>query len=83
MAERYVEGRSSVDVLIVRRFEATSTTLGVGEDNGSWYVFDQVDGEPWHRHCGPYSSMPDAIDWVNAIKDSGAPAQLVREGHKQ
>ena len=85
--QTYSEHGRWIDVLIVRRFEAASVTLGVGDDNGSWYVFDQVDGEPWHRHTGPYSDMPQAIDWINAIRSTEGPADLrsalVREGHRQ
>lgn len=59
-----------VQVLITRRFEATKSTLGVGEDDGSWYVYHRDDeAGVWHAHCGPYSDMGQAVDWVNGIRE--------------
>jgi hypothetical protein len=66
-----------VQVLIVRRLEATKHTLGVGFDtltgkveDGSWFVYDRQDEEGiWHKHCGPYSDMEQGVDWINAIRE--------------
>lgn len=70
-----------VHVLIVRRFEATRYTLGVGHDGpadatgGSWFVYYRDDeGGQWHCHCGPYPDMQQAVDWVDVIR-VGAPVQ--------
>lgn len=66
-----------VQILIVRRFEATKHTLGVGFDiltdaavDGRWFVYDRNDDEGlWHMHVGPYRDMEQAVAWINDIRE--------------
>ena len=65
----YDNGRR-VQVLITRRFEASRYTLGVGELNGSWYVYHRDDEEgQWQAHCGPYPDMAQAMRWITDIRE--------------
>jgi hypothetical protein len=61
-----------VGVVKVRDFKTTKTSLGVGRDDGSFYVYDRKFGASsfdWHQHCGPYGTFEDAADWIRAIRE--------------
>ncbi len=64
-----------IGVVFVRHLEATRTSLGVGRDDDSYYVYDREDGKSafdWHMHCGPYSTFEQAVDWIRAIRESAS-----------
>ena len=62
----------TVSVERVRYFATTDRTLGVGHDGDSWFVFDRAPREPWHKHCGPYSSEEQARAWIADIREGRA-----------
>lgn len=53
-----------------RTFDSTGRHLGVGHPvgNPSWFVYDALPSEPWHMHCGPYSTREQAVEWIAAIR---------------
>lgn len=53
----------------VRYFEATDVHLGVGEEGGSWWVYERHTNETWALHCGPYPSKEDAEQWIKDIRE--------------
>lgn len=61
-----------VGVVLVRRFKSTKMDLGVGCDDGSYYVYDRPFGASafaWHMHCGPYSTYDEARDWIREVRE--------------
>lgn len=43
--------------------------LGVGQPE-QWFVYTQdAPGKSWEKHCGPYSTREQAVDWINGIRD--------------
>lgn len=61
-----------VGVVKVRDFKTTKVSMGVGRDDGSFYVYDRPFGAPsfaWHMHCGPYSTFEQAAWWIREIRE--------------
>lgn len=61
-----------VGVVEVRKFKSTQMTLGVGRDDGIYYVYDRpfsASAFNWHMHCGPYSTFDQAADWIRDIRE--------------
>lgn len=61
-----------VGVVPVRSFRHTKMDLGIGRDDGSFYVYDRrhvAASFDWHMHCGPYSTFQQAVDWIRAIRE--------------
>jgi hypothetical protein len=57
-------------VTFIRAFTGTRVMLGVGKDGDSYFVFDRyATAEPWHKHCGPYSTFEEGKDWIMAIRE--------------
>lgn len=60
------------DVQHVRTFQSGSE-WGAGydlRDPSTWFVYDRTGkAERWHMHCGPYSTMEQAVDWINGIRE--------------
>ena len=63
------------DVHSIRTFRDGSQ-LGAGYDlrkPATWFVYD-AESDPtaangrWHKHCGPYSTFEQAVDWIKAIR---------------
>lgn len=69
MSENCTDFGRTVPVETIRRFASTKMTCGVGFDDHSWFVYDRHDGEPWHKHCGPYSTRVQGVDWINDISE--------------
>lgn len=60
-------------VIAVRAFPGTKQTLGVGKDDGSYYVYDRPFGASsfdWHMYCGPYSTFKQAAEWIHDIRET-------------
>lgn len=60
-------GRTTV-VEITRTF-AGGWQNGVGQDEGSWFVYAGRSGAVT-KHCGPYSTREQAKDWIDAIRET-------------
>ena len=61
-----------VGIVKVRDLNTPKQSLGVGRDDGSFYVYDRPFGASsldWHMHCGPYATFDDAADWIRAIQE--------------
>jgi hypothetical protein len=60
------------DIRAVRQFLSTDMELGVGRDHrGSWFVLHRKIGAlVFATHCGPYSTEAQAVDWINAIRET-------------
>lgn len=72
---RVVEMLDEIGVVQVRSFPRTKMMLGVGRDDGSYYVYDRpfaASGWDWHMHCGPYATFQQAADWIRDIREVGA-----------
>lgn len=63
----------------IRRFDDTGFELGVEQhddgENRSWFVMARSAGRKkwdvqWSTHCGPYSTREQAVDWINAIRET-------------
>lgn len=59
-------------VKLVRTF-GNGRQLGVGFDRTAYFVFDrEKDGDPWQKHCGPYSTFEQGQWWCDEIRDDHA-----------
>lgn len=43
---------------------------GVGRDAGSYFVYMRHADQPYTKHCGPYSTREQAVDWINGVRES-------------
>lgn len=47
--------------------------VGIGQERqgpyGLWFVYARTNTGPWHKHCGPYSTEDQAVDWIRSIRE--------------
>ncbi len=62
-----------IQVEVTRTFKS-GYRLGVGEDPGfgGWCVFSPDDDGKWHKHTAHGANRQDAVDWIDAIRDTEA-----------
>lgn len=65
-----IEHGRTTTVEDVRTFMRTRTMCGVGRDGDSYFVYMRAKGEPYTKHCGPYSTRDQAVDWINAVRET-------------
>ena len=64
-------GGTVSNVAPVRVFRTTQMELTALFDWTAWFVYDRHVGErAWHKHCGPYSTREQAVDWILAIQET-------------
>lgn len=51
----------------IATFPTKGLQFGAGhtlEKPSEWFVYTRIGDDPWHMHCGPYSTKEQATTWI-------------------
>ena len=76
------------DVLAVRKLDRVELGAGYAlRDPATWFVYDRRPPDlRWHKHCGPYSTFEQAVEWIQALAKDDDPqpqCKVCGMGHGQ